>query len=105
MSLAQLMKSPAFCPTCDSPLQVRPVLDPNLKGYACENGDRFYTTRTVYHGDRAHRTSLSAELSDDDLPQQLAYYTSNYRYILPYVHPQMRDVLGRFAESFLNSGG
>jgi hypothetical protein len=77
-----------------------------MQGLRCGNGHEFWARGwTVYHGDRAHRTSLSAELSDDDLPQQLAYYTSNYRYILPYVHPQMRDVLGRFAESFLNSGG
>lgn len=195
------MTSPTFCPTCQSALQTRPLLDPNLQGYACANGDRFYTTvreqiggipaagtirppaladdlhilkfwltdpaarerlpnqlgvvcrrivdirehgyriarvddpfkfcplcgdrlarfdsddvymqglecgkvhvfwergATVYYGGRGNRANLSAELSDDDLPQQIAYYVSNYKYIVPYVHPQLRDVLKRFAES------
>jgi hypothetical protein len=194
------MTSPAFCPTCQSALRERPLLDSHLKGYACQNGHRFYLTLiaplgiptadtirppamtddlqilrfwltdqdarervpnqlavvcrrildiredghriarvpypfmfcprcgdalarfdsddlhmqglhcdhfhefwehggTVYYGDRRQRTRLSAELSDDDLPQQIEYYAGNSEYITPYVHSQLRDVLKRFAES------
>jgi hypothetical protein len=33
-----------FCPICNADLYERTLLDPSLKGYACKNGDVFYTT-------------------------------------------------------------
>jgi hypothetical protein len=33
-----------FCPICQLAFYERTLIDPNLKGYACRNGDVFYTT-------------------------------------------------------------
>lgn len=33
-----------FCPTCRLAFHEHTLIDPNLKGYACKNGDVFYTT-------------------------------------------------------------
>jgi hypothetical protein len=39
-----------FCPTCQSDLHDRLLLDLNLEGYACERGHLFYSTRKEQQG-------------------------------------------------------
>lgn len=66
----------------------------------CANGHecwwRGYTIDYVTNGVRAN---LSIDLDDAFIPTLIRYYTGNDRMIAPYVHPQLRAVLERFAKT------
>ena len=87
-----------FCLTCGDELS--PYGDDNyMQGWKCKNGHEFWerggTINYIEHGARAN---LSAELDDDYLPTLIEAWLSDYVWIQPYVHEQLRNVLSRFSK-------
>jgi hypothetical protein len=56
-----------FCPTCRSAFHEHPLLDPYLKGYACENGHLFYETLIQHVGGIPTADTVQPPAMSDDV--------------------------------------
>jgi hypothetical protein len=56
-----------FCPICGSGFHEHPLLDPYLKGYACKNGDVFFTTVIEHVGGIPTADTIHPPAMDDDV--------------------------------------
>jgi hypothetical protein len=68
--------SDMYCPRCRSELAERAVLDPNLKGYVCKNGDAFYETLIDQTGGIPRADTIQPPLMNDDI-QTLKFWLSD----------------------------
>jgi hypothetical protein len=89
-----------FCPLCSSELAHVPSDDVYMELLRCTTGHEFWERgQTAWYPDGGVKTSLSAELPDEFMPQMIKSYVSDEWYIQPWVHPQVRGVLERFVRS------
>lgn len=56
-----------FCPTCRSDFNERTLLDPYLRGYACKNGDLFFTTLIEHVGGIPTADTVQPPAMNDDI--------------------------------------
>lgn len=97
--VAKVEKPFAFCPTCSETLSRFDSDDLYMQGLRCTNGHEFWERgSTINYMKRGARANLSAELDDDYIPKLIEYYASENKWIRPYVHPQLREVLKRFGK-------
>jgi len=90
----------AFCPTCGEPLSRFDSDDVYMQGLRCSNRHELWERgKTVFYTDRGSRAQLSGDLDDDHMRTLIEFYTRDDALIQPYVHPQLRAVLKRFAAS------
>lgn len=77
-----------FCPTCRSKVHEHALLDPSLKGYACERGHIFYTTlKEQFGGLPKAKTVRPLPDSSSDL-QVLKFWLTN-----PYARERLPNQL------------
>jgi hypothetical protein len=67
-----------FCPICRSDFAERTLLDPNLIGYACKNGDRFYTTLIEQAGGIPEADTIQPPPMSNDI-QTLKFWLADRR--------------------------
>lgn len=67
-----------FCPTCRAPFSEHTLLDPNLKGYRCANGDVFYTTLNEQFGGIPTANTIKPPPMNDDI-QILKFWLTDQR--------------------------
>lgn len=88
-----------FCLTCGDPLSRFDSDDVYMQGSRCRNGHEFWERgNTVFYTESGAQANLSADLDDDYMPTLIEFYTRDDDVIQPYVHPQLRAVLKRFAK-------
>lgn len=65
-----------FCPTCQSALHERTLLDPHIQGYACSDGDVFFTTLIHQAGGIPTADTIRPPPLNDDI-QILKFWLSD----------------------------
>jgi len=89
----------AFCPTCGEPLSRLDSDDVYMRGLRCSNRHELWERgNTVFYTEHGSPAQLSGDLDDDYMRTLIEFYTRDDDLIQPYVHPQLRAVLKRFAK-------
>lgn len=88
-----------FCPICGEQFTAFDVGDGYMWYRGCRHGHTHWEHQyTLFPGDVVGKDNLSIELYDEFLPKQLDSYLTNEIFEW-YIHPQLRDVLTRFARN------
>ena len=88
-----------FCPICGEQFTVSDVSDGYMWHKGCRHGHGHWVHHyTLFPGDVVGKDNLSIELYDEFLPTQLDAYLTDEMFGW-YIHPQLRDVLTRFART------
>ena len=98
-SMARIDHPFRFCPICGEAFTASDVGDGYMWHKRCRAGHTHWEHQyTLFPGDVAGRDNLSIELYDEFLSNQLDAYLTNEMFEW-YIHPQLRDVLTRFAHT------